>query len=121
MYCHFDVYLTGLCEALLVFHDSYDAAVKLTEVGDLSTVGVDEDGNGIFDRGSMNEISAIRFTYRDYEHYRANVHTDIGDNGYRYIFRNGHWRVWGRNDGLTSVPVMLEKALGMLDTSTRGR
>lgn len=121
VYCHFDGYLTGVGEALLVGHDSYDAAVKLTEVGDLSTVNVDEDGNGIFQRGSMNETSAIRFTYRDYEHYRSSVHTDIGDNGYRYIFKNGHWRVWGRYDGLTNVPVMLEKALGRLDTSERGQ
>jgi hypothetical protein len=93
VYCHFDGYLEGVGAELVSKHDSQDAAEALVSLGDLSSV-CKEVRAYHRDRGEpFADVAPKR--YRDMAQYLALVSEHIGDNGYRYIYSDGAWLVWG--------------------------
>lgn len=113
VYCHFDGYLDGVGETLVLNFDSQELAEGLVSLGGLSTVAGAKDLNDVEayarDRGERFEDNAPE-VFTDLADYRARVGTLIGDNGYRYIFTKGEWAVWGRGAGSDSF-IKVEEAL----------
>lgn len=95
VYCHFDGYEDGVGAALIAHHNDKEKAEALIALGDLSCV--QHDGNVTAycrDRGEpYADVAPKQFS--SLEGYFAAVSQRIGDNGYRYIFHDGAWRVWG--------------------------
>src|SRR5574338_98773 len=113
VYCHFDGYLDGVGETLVLNFDSQELAEGLVSLGGLSTVAGAKDLNDVEayarDRGERFEDNAPE-VFTDLADYRARVGTLIGDNGYRYIFTKGEWAVWGRGASSDSF-IKVEEAL----------
>jgi hypothetical protein len=104
IYCHFDGYLEGVGSNLVDAFNSQEMAETLVALGDLSSVGGDGPDAYSRDHGETFEDVKPR-VYPDFATYAARVGKEIGDNGYRYIFRRaeGAWFVW--NDSKPMKPV----------------
>lgn len=105
VYCHFDGYLKGVGNELVLNHDSLNAAEELVSLGNLSSICKKVQAYAR-DHGAKFEHEAP-MKYHDFNHYLRYVHSDIGDNGYRYIFKDGDWYVWGKIETLTKVEAAL--------------
>lgn len=109
VYCHFDGYLDGVGKTLIDEHNTFEAAEALVALGDLSTV-VKHVSAYHRDKGeSFKAVSPKK--YADVETYLTNVPEEIGDNGYRYLFENDEWKVWGRGSGIGHTPIPVEAAI----------
>ncbi len=98
VYCHFDGYLDGVGATLKKSFATQELAEGLVALGDLSSVMSAENLGEVKaysrDLGEPFEDVAPR-KYSDMDEYYARVGSDIGDNGYRYIFSGGKWLAWG--------------------------
>lgn len=111
IYCHFDGYTEGVGQMLLDHYNDVDKINDLIDLGDISILApeVHPQGNthsfaapeqGVVlaygrDRGDKHCATKLGNTAR-------RVATQIGHNGYVYLFKDGKWEVNG---------VDLEKAL----------
>lgn len=104
VYCHFDGYLAGVGAALLKHHRAFEAAESLVGLGDLSCV--QHDGNvEAYSRDRGEEFDQVKpSVFPTLNEYLSDG--DLGDNGYRYIFTDGEWKVFGRAVGPTPAPLV---------------
>jgi len=106
IYCHYDGYLEGVGSSLLRHHNSQEAAEALVSLGDCSTVD-----------GGVVAYSRDRFelkpkVFRDELDYLNHCARSIDDSGFRYLFKDGAWTVWGEQvTGSPMVPVPLNVAV----------
>lgn len=109
VYCHFDGYLEGVGAALLKDHNSEGAAEALVALGDLRSVSAER---GVFayarDRGEKFEDTKPVVFAEAADYFREGDARGLGDNGYRYLWRDGEWTVWGHP---SREPISLAKAL----------
>ncbi len=98
VYCHSDGYLSGVGKTLKEHFATQTLAEGLVALGHLSEVMGATDLKSVIaysrDRGERYECSRPH-QYADINSYFRLVEHAIGDNGYRYIFRDGKWQVWG--------------------------
>jgi hypothetical protein len=98
VYCHFDGYLKGVGKTLKEYFATQAKAEELVDLGSLSVVAGAESLREVIaysrDRGEPYERNRP-CQYADIDSYFRLVGDAIGDNGYRYIFRDGKWQVWG--------------------------
>lgn len=103
VYCHFDGYLKGVGETLVLNFDSLEKAKALVELGDLSTVAGAADLSDVVaysrNRGeSYDSVAPKKFA--SLTEYFGGVDEAIDTNGFHYVFfqlndSNPQWCCFG--------------------------
>jgi hypothetical protein len=111
-YVHFDGYIDGVGSRLQYGFNSREGAESLIALGDLSSI--EAKGNVCaYSRDRHEKYEDVKpHKYADIKDYFNKVTSEIDDSGYRYIFMNGHWRVWGDPTNDSQETISVRFALG---------
>jgi len=114
VYCHFDGYLEGVGTTLLVNYNTYEQALALVSIGDISvlaesiecplghTFDTPVKGHTIFYGRDRGEDDAEAFDADSYNEIMSR-----NNQQYNYLFEDGDWKVWKGGMNFETVDSLL--------------
>lgn len=106
VYCHFDGYLDGVGTTLLVNYNTYEQALALVSIGDLSVLA--ESIECPLGHSFENQIKGYSVFYGrdrgedDTEPFDADTYNEVmarNNQEYNYLFDDGEWKVFNKYSG----------------------